>query len=167
MPGAWVLSPAQVDGDGKRITYVSTLQDKKLGFPHPSLPGVVLYEKYRTADVVSVLEDLPPPNEVPDWTLSFVRTDDLTNLRKDPLITFVLERGHEDLEYFLGKTFAQNLFSPGEREALIQTAEAFEKVSASQFRQNAETSQQFWEVLSSIGQILQPGWTPYGTYVAP
>lgn len=167
MPGAWVLSPAQVDADGKRITYVSTLEDKALGVPHPSLPGVIVYEKYRTADVVSVLEDLPPPNEVPDWTLSFVRTDDLTNLRKDSNIAFVFERGHNDLEYFLGKTFVQNIFLPDEQESLIALAEAFDGVIDSNFRSNAETPAPLWEALSAIGQILQPGWTPYGTYVAP
>ena len=165
MPGAWVLSPAQVDGDGNRITYVSTLEDKTLGNPHPSLPGVVIYDNYRTADVVSVLEDLPPPNEVPDWTLSFVRTDDLSNLRKDSNIAFVFERGHVDLEYFLGKTFEQNIFLPDEQEALIEVAEAFAKVQASPFRQAAEGPSPLWEVLSEIGQILQPGWTPYGTWV--
>ncbi len=167
MPGAWVLSPAQVDADGKRITYVSTLEDKTLGSPHPSLPGVSIYDNYRTADVVSVLEDLPPPNDIPDWTLSFVRTDDLTNLRKDSNIAFVFERGHQDLEYFLGKTFVQNIFGPDEQESLIELAEAFDGVTDSNFRSRAENPEPLWEALSEIGQILQPGWTPYGTWVAP
>jgi hypothetical protein len=156
-----------VDGDGNRITYVSTLEDKALGVPHPSLPGVIVYEKYRTADVVSVLEDLPPPNEVPDWTLSFVRTDDLANLRKDPAVVFVFGRGHEDLEYFLGKTFVQNVFAPNEQEKLVELAESFAKVVVSNFRGKSEERAALWEALSEIGQILQPGWTPYGTYIAP
>ncbi len=167
MPGAWVLSPAQVDGAGNRITYVSTLEDKTLGSPHPSLPGVIIYDNYRTADVVSVLEDLPPPNDIPDWTLSFVRSDVLSNLRKDSNIAFVFERGHNDLEYFLGKTFVQNIFGPDEQENLIEITEAFAGISDSNFRSSAETPKPLWEALSDIGQILQPGWTPRGTYVAP
>lgn len=167
MPGAWVLSPAQVDGAGNRITYVSTLEDKELGSPHPSVPGAIIYENYRTADVVSVLEDLPPPRDIPDWTLSFVRTDDLTNLRKDSNIFFVFERGHLDLEYFLGKTFSQNIFLPDQQEDLIERAETFGKVSDSNFRSTSEVQEPLWMALSEIGQILQPGWTPRGTYVAP
>lgn len=164
MPGAWVISPASVR-EGVRRAYVSTLEDKTLSFPHPQPragnAGSVLYEKYRTSDVVSVLL------EVPSWTLSFVRTDDFSNLEADPIVHFVFDHAHEDGDYFLGKTFRQNDMLD-ELDALITVVEAsFEGVAQTQTRSRAVDEEPLWRVLSLIGSILQPGWTPHGTYVAP
>lgn len=164
MPGAWVISPASIR-EGVRRAYVSTLEDKTLSFPNPKPRagnlGSVLYEKYRTDDVVSVLLEVPP------WTLSFVRTDDFHNLEIDPIVHFVFEHAHEDGEFFLGKTFRQNDMLE-EQEELIEAVEAsFVGVSGTRARARAEEEEPLWEVLSEIGGILQPGWTPRGTYVAP
>lgn len=178
MTGSWVVSPAS-ERSGVRTSYVSTLEDKSRPIPHPDLgPPYVVYEKYRTADVLNIHEELIP------WSLSFVRSDDFTNLSKDSNVLFVFRTSFNDLRYFLGKTYKQNgmgrdidsqaseirahlsmLESKHTGRRLARRLSLRADAAVRKFKRMAENENTMWESLSAIGQVLRPGWTPYGTWV--
>ncbi len=145
----WVLSPvlAELGADGR--TYRRAKLADKLDATRPG----------KTVKYVAVISD-GQPGQINGWCLCLVRAGSFAALDADAELDNALDLDYDDAQPFLDNT----------PNTLGWNAAKMKRVRDRMTARGVDTTgltmdTPLWQILARIGQAIQPGWSPSGTWV--